>query len=102
LTVLAIGELIADKLPTTPSRKALGPFIGRVLSGALCGATFGASAQALPFGIVLGLAGALAGTLGGAEARARIAIIFRRDLFAALLEDAVAVAMGCFCLAALH
>ena len=35
LSVAAIGELIADKLPKTPSRKAPVGFIARVASGAL-------------------------------------------------------------------
>ena len=47
LSLLAIGELIADKLPQTPSRKAAMGFTGRVLSGALCGAALGATSQAL-------------------------------------------------------
>src|SRR6478609_10307182 len=42
ISVLAIGELIADKLPKTPSRKAAGPFGFRIVSGALCGAALGA------------------------------------------------------------
>src|SRR6202795_855296 len=42
LSVLAIGELIADKLPKTPSRKTPGPFIGRIVTGAFCGAALGA------------------------------------------------------------
>jgi uncharacterized membrane protein len=37
VSVLAIGELITDKLPKTPSRKAPVPFIGRIVIGALCG-----------------------------------------------------------------
>src|SRR5436305_7445302 len=43
LTVLAVGELIADKLPKTPSRKAASGFVARVASGALCGAAVGAA-----------------------------------------------------------
>src|SRR5258708_23764123 len=46
-SVLAIGELIIDKLPNTPSRKAPMGFIARVVFGALCGAAIGASGQAL-------------------------------------------------------
>src|SRR5918996_1128590 len=34
----AVGELVADKLPTTPDRTRPGPFAGRVASGALVGA----------------------------------------------------------------
>src|SRR6202035_1772106 len=58
LTVLAIGELIADKLPFTPSRKAAGPFIARIVSGALCGATIGAARNSIVLMSVLGAVGA--------------------------------------------
>jgi uncharacterized membrane protein len=44
-TLIAIGELINDKLPNTPSRKVPPQFIVRVLSGCLVGATVG-TAQA--------------------------------------------------------
>jgi len=94
LTVLAIGELIADKLPFTPSRKAVGPFIARIVSGALCGATIGAARNSMFLMTLLGAAGAVAGTLGGAAARARMAAAFGRDLPAALLEDVVAVGLA--------
>ena len=84
LSVLAIGELIADKLPKTPSRKAPGPFIGRVVSGALCGAALGSP--------LAGVLGAVAGTLGGYEFRARLVrAIGGKDLPIALLEDAIGV-----------
>jgi uncharacterized membrane protein len=84
LSVLAIGELIADKLPKTPSRKAPGPFIGRVVSGALCGAALGS--------LLAGVIGAVAGTLGGYEFRARLVrATGGKDLPIALLEDAIAV-----------
>ena len=54
VSLLAIGELITDKLPKTSSRKALVPFAGRILSGALCGAALGATADALPAGLASG------------------------------------------------
>ena len=54
ISVLAIGELIADKLPKTPSRKTPGPFIFRVVSGALCGGALGANSDALVGGMVAG------------------------------------------------
>lgn len=93
-TVLAIGELIADKLPMTPSRKTAGPFIARIVSGALCGATIGAARNAMVMMAVLGAAGAVVGTLGWAKIRAKLAAAFRRDLPAALLEDAVAIGLA--------
>ena len=45
LSALAIGELINDKLPKTPSRKAPPSFAVRVVIGALCGAALGAQGQ---------------------------------------------------------
>jgi uncharacterized membrane protein len=91
LTVLAIGELITDQLPRTPSRKAPIQFGARLISGGVCGAAIGASRQVLVAGLVAGVAGAGIGTLGGAKARAAIAQAIGRDLPAALLEDLVAV-----------
>ena len=90
-TVLAIGELIADQLPKTPSRKVPVQFGARIVSGALCGAAIGAAAGTLAGGLVAGVIGAVIGTLGGAEARARLARAFGRDMPAALIEDAVAI-----------
>ena len=91
-TVLAIGELIADKLPKTPSRKAPVGFIGRLVSGALCGAAIGASGQALAGGMLAGVLGGVAGTLGGYEFRVRLVrAIGGNDLPIALLEDAIAI-----------
>jgi uncharacterized membrane protein len=91
LTVLALGELVADQLPTTPSRTLPAPFAGRILSGALCGGAIGAASGALVIGAIAGVIGALIGTLGGYAFRARLAAAFGRDLPAALLEDVVAV-----------
>ena len=86
-TVLAIGELITDKLPKTPSRKLPVPFGARIVSGALVGATIGASSQLLALGLIAGVIGAVVGTLGGAAVRGKLASAFGRDLPAALTED---------------
>ncbi len=92
LSVLAIAELVNDKLPKTPSRKAPVPFAARIVSGALCGAALGAPGQALLGGLLAGAAGALVGTLGGYEVRTRAAkAIGGRDLPIALIEDAIAI-----------
>lgn len=92
--VLAVGELIADKLPFTPSRKMAPGFIARIFSGALVGATVGASGNLMLPGLVVGAIGAVAGTLGGAAARARLAALMGRDLPAALLEDLFALVLA--------
>ena len=92
LTVFALGELIADKLPKTPSRKAPGPFIARIVTGALSGAAIGASSGELMGGLIAGALGGGAGTLGGYEFRARLVkAIGGKDLPIALLEDIIAV-----------
>jgi uncharacterized membrane protein len=98
ISLLAIGELIADKLPATPSRKALPGFAARIVLGAFCGYALSAGVG-LPaiFGAVAGCAGAVAGTLAGYEARTRLVKALRvPDVLIALLEDAVAIAAGLF------
>lgn len=91
LSVMAAAELLVDKLPATPSRKVPHQFGARVVAGGLAGATLGAAGGMWMIGAVLGAIGAVIGTLGGAAARARLAAAFRRDLPAALIEDAVAI-----------
>ena len=91
MSVLAIGELIADKLPKTPSRKAPIGFIARITTGAICGAALGAPDQIIG-GLLAGPVGAVAGTLGGYEFRARlVGAIGGNDLPIALIEDAIAI-----------
>jgi uncharacterized membrane protein len=88
----AIGELINDKLPKTPSRKAPPSFVVRIVSGAFCGSALGAASGALIGALVAGAAGAVAGTLGGYEFRSRLVkAIGGKDLPIALLEDAIAI-----------
>ena len=94
-TLLALVELVTDQLPSTPSRKVPQQFGARLVSGALCGATIGAAGGSWIVGLIAGVIGAVIGTYGGAEARARLAAGFGRDLPAALIEDAVAV-LGAF------
>ncbi len=99
-TVLALGELIADKLPCTPSRTRLMPFLARVASGSFCGACMGAaatplhSASLLLIGLVGGAAGSVAGTLGGAGMRSVLAMTFGKDFPAALLEDVIVIGLA--------
>ncbi|HLY16118.1 MAG TPA: DUF4126 family protein [Bryobacteraceae bacterium] len=92
LSGLAIGELVADKLPKTPSRKAPPGFTARFVTGALCGAAIGAASQAMIGGLAAGVVGTVVGTLGGYEFRTRLVkATGGRDWPIALLEDAIAV-----------
>ena len=91
LVLIAFGELINDKRPTTPSRKVPPAFGARLLTGGLAGAAIGATAGLLLPGLAAGILGAVLGTYGGAALRAGLARAFGRDLPAALIEDAVAI-----------
>ncbi len=94
---LALGEIVNDKLPKTPSRKVPPQFIARIVMGSLSGAAIGTSKQSLLGGLIAGALGAVAGTLGGAEFRGRLVkAIGGKDLPIALLEDAIAVLGGFF------
>jgi uncharacterized membrane protein len=93
---MAIGEMVNDKLPKTPSRLIPPQFIARIVTGALCGLAIGLPGNGVISGLVAGIIGALVGTLGGAKARILLAKMFGRDLPAALLEDAIAVGLSAF------
>ena len=90
LLALALAELVGDQLPATPSRKVPLQFGTRVVMGALAGAAIAASGG-LALGAVAGAIGAVIGTLGGAAARAKLAVAFRNDRPAALIEDVIAI-----------
>jgi len=91
LSVLALVELITDKLPSTPSRKIPMQFGARIVMGALCGASLAAPAGMWVGGLVAGIVGAIVGTLAGAELRGRLSRAIGKDLPIALLEDLVAI-----------
>lgn len=94
MTIVALAELVNDKLPWTPSRKVPPQFIGRVLSGAFAGACVAIASGALVVGAAVGAVGAVLGTLGGAKARGVLAGVFGKDLPAALIEDVIAVGLA--------
>jgi uncharacterized membrane protein len=94
LTLLALVELVTDQLPTTPSRKVPVQFAARIVSGALSGGAIGLAHGAFGIGLAAGVLGAVAGTFAGHAARARLAAVFGSDRPAALLEDAVAIALA--------
>lgn len=91
LLVAAIGELISDQLPSTPSRKVPIQFGTRILMGAATGGAIGVATGSLWTGTIIGAIGAIIGTLGGSAVRARMAAAFGKDRPAALIEDAVAI-----------
>ena len=95
-TVLALAELVGDKLPSTPSRTKPPGLIARIVLGGLSGAVVAASgSQSAMLGAILGAAGGIAGTFAGYKARTHLVRQFKvPDFVIACLEDAVAIAGG--------
>jgi uncharacterized membrane protein len=100
-TLLAVVELVADKLPSAPARTAPTGLTARVVMGAVCGATVAvAGGEAIGLGIVLGVLGGIAGAYGGYQARTRLVkALGVPDVVIAVLEDIVAVGGGLLILA---
>lgn len=90
LILAAAGELIADKLPKTPSRTDPAGVIGRVVSGGICGRTVGG-----PLGAALAAAVAGGSTFLCHDLRAAAGTrTGLPDLPFALIEDALAVSLA--------
>jgi len=97
-TVIAIGELVGDKMPQTPKRTALPSLLARIVTGGICGATLCAAAgKSLLVGAVLGGIGGVIGAFAGYEIRKRlVSNLHIKDFFVAICEDLVAIAVACF------
>jgi uncharacterized membrane protein len=93
VTVLALAELIGDKLPQTPGRTQAVPLFARIVTGALSAvAICFTSGQSWWAGVIFGALGSIAGTFAGYHARRALT---RRwpipDLVVALAEDFLTV-----------
>ena len=95
-TLLAVVELIADKLPKTPLRTAPPGLIARIVFGGLCGTALAISAGgSLIMAAITGVIGALFGTFGGYNIRHALVVRGHLpDFSAALVEDVIAIAGG--------
>ena len=95
-SLLAVGELIADKLPFIPGRTQPGPLGARIVFGAICGAALSLSGGASPLlGGILGGLGGIAGAFAGYNYRRWLSRGAKfPDLLIALVEDVVAVGGG--------
>jgi uncharacterized membrane protein len=99
-TVLALAELVVDKLPRTPNRTSPGPLVARLIFGGLVSAIVasalnGSGTEA----VILGEAGVLIGTFAGFLIRREIVLkTDRKDWPIALAEDACAIGFAIFAL----
>ena len=93
LSLLAITEIILDKLPNTPNRTAPPGLIARIVTGGLTGACVSlGGGQSAFVGAGLGLIGGIDGCFAGYQARARLVrSLHQPDFNVALLEDLVAI-----------
>jgi uncharacterized membrane protein len=95
-TLLAMIELVVDKLPNTPSRTAPVGLIARIILGGASGLALatGAGISGLLPGMIASI-GAIVGAFGGYHARR--AVVLRAhvpDFVAAIAEDAITIAGG--------
>lgn len=95
--VLAVGELIADKLPFTPPRIQAGPLTARFVLGAFSASAL-AVAASMPWFLpaIIGGISAIIGAYAGYWLRRGITSRGVKDLPIALLEDATAILLGLF------
>jgi len=92
-SLLAIVELIADQLPSTPSRTAPPGLIARFVTGGLSGAAIAlAASQSVIAGSLLGAFGGIIGAFAGYQARTGLVKALNiPDFVIATLEDVVAI-----------
>jgi uncharacterized membrane protein len=95
-TVLAIIELVVDKLPNTPPRTAPVGLIARIVIGGVCGLALATSAGiSIPLAGVIAAIGAIAGAFTGYHIRRAVVLkAHLPDLVVAIAEDAIAIAGG--------
>jgi len=94
ISILAVLELIGDKLPKTPARTQLMPLIARFVTGGVsAGAACFSAGWPWLVGLLLGPIGGLIGAFSGYHVRRTITQRLKiPDLIVALIEDFVTIA----------
>jgi uncharacterized membrane protein len=95
-TLGALGEFIADQLPSTPARTAAVGLTARIVVGLLTGACLAVAGGASYWlAALIGAIGAIAGAFGGYQARVRLVRgLHVPDAAVAIPEDLVAIGLG--------
>lgn len=98
VTTAALGEIFADKLPTTPSRIKPGPLLGRIAIGGQAGATmFQRANRPAVMGAAIGAAGATLGSFIGYYSRTLLDKNTKvPDTVWGTVEDVIAFSLGLF------
>lgn len=93
LELLALGEVIADKLPGVPARIAAGPLVGRAVIAGVLGSVAGGDRRVA--GSVVGAGSAVAAAFAGWWVRREgVRATTLPDAALAVAEDAVALGVG--------
>ncbi len=94
--IISAGEIVGDKLPSTPNRTSAPQIITRIISGALVGTTiFQAYKQKRSTGFLLGGLSALAMTYASFYARKYFAEAYKiDDIVIGSIEDMIAIGTG--------
>jgi uncharacterized membrane protein len=92
----AVGELVGDKLPFTPSRLNVGGLAGRVVNGAAAGTIVARDARGVAWqGALLGAACAVVGAYAGNKLRAAaVEASGAPDPLVAIVEDVLAIGLA--------
>jgi uncharacterized membrane protein len=92
-SLLAIGEIVGDKLPKAPNRTNLLGMTGRIIFGGLVGAIVATALDGSVFeGILLSVSGAFVGAHAGYLVRRELVVLLRwKDWHVAVFEDVIAV-----------
>ena len=98
LSLLAITEIIIDKLPNTPNRTAPPGLIARVVTGGFTGACVSlGGGQSGFFGAGMGVIGGIVGCFAGYQVRARLVkSLGQPDFNIAMVEDLIAIGGSLF------
>lgn len=96
LTLGALGEFVADQLPTTPARTTALPLAARIAMGLLTGTCLGiAGGASLWLAALIGAGGAVVGAFSGYKARiGLVRALHAPDFAIAVPEDLIAIGLG--------
>jgi uncharacterized membrane protein len=104
MAVMAIGEMVADKLPFIPNRTSVFPLVTRAVSGALSATAFTkARRRSVALGALIGSLAAVGASYGAFKVRKTVgAKLHLPDTIVAVAEDAIVAACGFALLRALR
>jgi uncharacterized membrane protein len=96
ITLLAAGELLADKHPKMAPRTSFPGLTARVVTGGFCGLVISSvTGNGVVLGLAAGVIGALIGTFGGYHIRRNLGQKLQvNDLLIAIPEDLIAIGLA--------